>query len=98
LAKFYVINAAVEARSYWLAIVAMLSAVVSAFLYLRVVVAMYMNEPGAAADADGRLQIPAGAGIALALAVAFTLVVGVVPDRVAHWADRAVPVLTDKAG
>jgi len=98
LAKFYVINAAVEARSYWLAIVAMLSAVVSAFLYLRVVVAMYMSEPGAAADADGRLQIPAGAGIALALAVAFTLVVGVVPDRVAHWADRAVPVLTDKAG
>ena len=95
LAKFYVIDAAVEARSYWLAIVAMLSAVISAFLYLRVVVAMYMSEPEEAdGDAGGRLRIPAGAGIALAIALAFTLVVGVAPDRIAGWADEAVPVLT----
>ena len=41
LAKFYVIDAAIEARSYWLALVAMLSAVISAFLYLRIVLTMY---------------------------------------------------------
>jgi NADH-quinone oxidoreductase subunit N len=97
LAKFYVIGAAVEAGSYWLAVLAMLSAVVSAFLYLRIVVAMYMS------DADEERAVPAprarvglalGARVALGLAVAFTLVVGILPGRVVDWADGAVPVLT----
>ena len=43
-AKFYVIGAAVEAGSFWLALIAMLSAVISAFLYLRIVVTMYMGD------------------------------------------------------
>jgi NADH-quinone oxidoreductase subunit N len=98
LAKFYVIGAAVEARSYWLAVVAMLSAVVSAFLYLRIVVAMYMGDP-ASADGDEpvarpRQHLPLGVRVAVGLALAFTLVVGVLPDRVIGWADDAVPVLS----
>jgi NADH-quinone oxidoreductase subunit N len=43
LAKFYVIAAAVEARSYAIAIIAMLAAVIAAFFYLRVIVYMYMT-------------------------------------------------------
>ena len=43
VAKFAVIGAAVEARSFWLAIVAMVTAVVSAFLYLRIVLSMYLG-------------------------------------------------------
>ena len=43
LAKFYVISAAVEARSYALAIIAMIAAVIATFFYLRVIVAMYMS-------------------------------------------------------
>ena len=42
-AKFDVILAAVDAQSYWLAVVAMVSAVIAAFVYLRVIVAMYMS-------------------------------------------------------
>ena len=42
-AKFYVITAAVEAGSTWLAIIAMLTAVIAAFLYLRIIVSMYMS-------------------------------------------------------
>ena len=42
-AKFYVINAAVGSGSTGLAIIAMVSAVVAAFLYLRIIVAMYMT-------------------------------------------------------
>ena len=91
LAKFYVIGAAVEAHSYALAIIAMLSSVISAYLYLRVVVAMYM------ADVEGepgpRVRIPAGAGLALAIAVVVTIGIGVLPGRVVHIADRAVPVV-----
>lgn len=60
-AKFTVISAAVDARSFWLAILAMISAVISAFIYLRLLVAMYLpsedspeSEPAeAAAAANG---------------------------------------------
>lgn len=43
LAKFGVIAAAVESRSYALAIIAMVAAVIAAFFYLRVIVVMYMT-------------------------------------------------------
>ncbi len=54
LAKFGVIAAAVEARSYAIAVIAMLAAVIAAFFYLRVIVVMYMSgdaEPSPSADA-----------------------------------------------
>jgi NADH-quinone oxidoreductase subunit N len=44
LAKFYVISAAVEARSYAIAVVAMLASVIAAYFYLRLIVVMYMAE------------------------------------------------------
>ena len=43
LAKFYVINSVVEEGQYALAVIAMVSAVIGAFLYLRIVVAMYFD-------------------------------------------------------
>jgi NADH-quinone oxidoreductase subunit N len=92
LAKFYVIGAAVAAHSYALAIIAMVSSVVSAFLYLRIVVTMYMVEEEGD-EVGPRVEIPFGAGLALALAVVFTLGVGILPQQVVHWADRAVPVV-----
>jgi NADH-quinone oxidoreductase subunit N len=85
LAKFYVIGAAVEADSYALALIAMLSAVVAAFVYLRITVAMYMSdesEGGEAADdadaagavspapAPAPVPVPVPPAAALALAVA----------------------------
>ena len=95
-AKFYVIAAAVDARSFWLAIVAVASAVVAAVLYLRVLVAMYLAEPPEA-DELGELRrsvrIPWPAGIALAVTFAFTVVVGFVPGPVTDLAQDAVPLL-----
>ena len=91
LAKFYVISAAVDAHSYALAIIAMLSSVISAYLYLRVVVAMYMTDDEA--EAGPTVRIPFAAGIALTVSVAATLAIGVLPGRVIHVADRAVPVV-----
>jgi NADH-quinone oxidoreductase subunit N len=44
LAKFYVISAAVESRSYAIAIIAMLASVVAAYFYLRLIVVMYLAE------------------------------------------------------
>jgi NADH-quinone oxidoreductase subunit N len=92
-AKFYVIAAAVDAGSTWLAAVAMLSSVISAFLYLRITVSLYMADTDEAPAAP-RLTVPVGAGIALALCVVVTLVVGVWPGSIAEVARDAVPVLT----
>ena len=76
VAKFGVIKSAVEAESYAIAVVAMVGAVIGAFLYLRIMVSMWMEEP---AD-DTRVDIPRAAGVVLGASVAFTLVVGFFPD------------------
>jgi len=101
LAKFYVISAAVQSRSYLLAVVGMLAAAVAAFFYLRVVVLMYAttasSETGGGAEDRGtadepprpRLRIPVGVGTALAVTLAFTLVFGLLPDPVVHFAAKA---------
>jgi len=93
-AKFYVITAAVDSGSAWLAVVAMLSTVISAFLYLRITVSLYMSEGEDTETASGRIAIPAAAGVALALCFVVTLVVGVWPGSVAQVARDAVPVLS----
>ena len=95
-AKFYVIGAAADAESYALAVIAMVTAVVSAFLYLRIIVAMYFSGDEVEADAAtgrARIAVPWGAALSLGVAVAVTLAVGILPDLVSDVADDAVPVL-----
>ena len=92
-AKFYVITAAVDAGSAWLAVVAMLSSVISAYLYLRITVSLYMGDPDEAPSTP-RIAIPIGAGITLGLCVIVTLLVGVWPGSIAEVTRDAVPVLT----
>ena len=76
VAKFGVIKSAVESESYVIAVVAMVGAVIGAFLYLRIMVSMWMEDP---AD-ETPIEIPRAAGVVLAVSVAFTLVVGFFPD------------------
>jgi NADH-quinone oxidoreductase subunit N len=98
LAKFYVIDAAIESRSFWLALVAMLSAVISAYLYLRIVLTMYAGAGDEAEDtgADARpvrMRVPVGAAIALVIAVVATIGIGLVPDPLSETARDATPEL-----
>ena len=87
-----VIGAAAESHSYALAIIAMVSAVVSAFLYLRIIVSMYMDDPEEGSE-PGRIPVPFAAGLAILICVVFTVGAGVVPDPVVDWVKDAVPVL-----
>ena len=90
LAKFSVITAAVDAKSYALALTAMLSAVLAAFLYLRVVLAMYASPDESADDGrDASLKPPALVGIALAATLAVTVVIGLVPGPALDLARHA---------
>lgn len=87
IAKFGVIDAAVEQRSYAIAIIAMVSAVIAAFLYLRIMISMWIAEPEAGDDGREAVRVPALLGIAITLSVGFTLVVGFFPD----WLVSAAP-------
>ena len=90
-AKFYVITAAVDAGSTWLAVIAMLTAVVAAFLYLRIIVSMFMSVEEA--GEPRRIPIPFAAGLALAVCAVVTLGVGLFPGALASTTRDATPAL-----
>ncbi len=91
VAKFEVIGAAVDARSFWLAVVAMVSAVVSAFLYLRIVLSVYL---GTAADDDREpIVVHPTAALAVGVALVLTIGFGVVPGPIDQLAGDAVLAL-----
>ena len=101
-AKFYVIIASVDAGSWPLALVAMVSAVIAAFLYLRLVVSMYMSAPEGQEDEPvdlpgGPVQVGVGAWIGIAVCLIVTMVVGIVPDTVLDPAEKATPALVQVA-
>jgi NADH-quinone oxidoreductase subunit N len=99
-AKFYVIVASVDAGSWPLALVAMVSAVIAAFLYLRLVVSMYMALPEGATEPaldGGPIHIGIGARIGIAACFLVTLGVGIVPDSVLDPAEKATPALVQVA-
>ena len=83
VAKFGVINASADAGSYVIAVAAMVGAVIGAYLYLRIVVGMWMEEP----SSTDTVSVPLSAGIVLAFSVAFTLIVGFFPGLLLNAAD-----------
>jgi NADH-quinone oxidoreductase subunit N len=82
IAKFGVIRAAVEEHSYALALIAMLTSVVAAFLYLRIMVSAWMSDPSADGEAEvlEPVRVPLSSGLAIAGAAFFTLVIGIYPE------------------
>jgi NADH-quinone oxidoreductase subunit N len=95
IAKVQVLSAAADAGSYWLALVAMVSAVIGAYLYLKLIVAMYMSSDADAATARagaGRSKAPFAAVLALSIAAFVTLLVGFLPGLLDDLSDGATPV------
>jgi len=94
-AKFYAITAAVNSHAVPLALIAMVSAVISAFLYLRIIVAMFMSggEDGPDPARSSRIHVPFAAGLALCLCVGASVLFGLLPDLLVEPARDAVPVL-----
>jgi NADH-quinone oxidoreductase subunit N len=83
VAKFGVIRAAVSTESYVLAVLAMVSAVIAAYLYLRIMVSMWLAEPSSNAPPSVTLV----GRVTLAAAVAITLVLGVLPTYLLRLSD-----------
>jgi NADH-quinone oxidoreductase subunit N len=76
VAKFGVIKSAVEVESYVIAVAAMVGAVIGAFLYLRITVSMWLEEPAN----DESVSVPWPVGVVIAGSVIATLVVGFFPS------------------
>jgi NADH-quinone oxidoreductase subunit N len=87
IAKWYVFAAAVRAGYTSLAIIGVLTSVISVFFYLRVVVMMYMRDEGTPAVFP---PIPAIAGAALAVSAILIFYLGIVPTRVLAWAAESL--------
>jgi NADH-quinone oxidoreductase subunit N len=90
-AKYYVFLAGIEAGLTWLVVVAVVSSVISAFFYLRVLVVAYLQEPVGEAEAvTGR--VPA-LGLALGLAGLATVAIGLAPEALVSAARAAERIL-----
>ena len=85
VAKLYVFQAAVGAQLYGLAVLGVLTSVLGAYYYLRVVVYMYMRAPEGEPDA---LRSPA-LSVALVAALAVVVLLGIAADPMVRLAQAA---------
>ena len=85
VAKWGVVQAAVEEQSYAIAIIGMVTAVIAAFLYLRIMVKTWLDD---GEDGTAREPVPMSSALAVAGAAAFTLFVGVWPNWLLAAADH----------
>ncbi len=88
--KWYIFSAAVSAGDYGLAVIGVLTSVVSIFFYLRVIVMMYMADP---ADLPASPAAPRAAALAVAAALLVTFYLGVLPTSILDLAARSVASL-----
>ena len=85
--KFYIFKAALDANLVWLTVLGLLNSAVAAFYYLRILVVMYMQEPGESSDD----LPPAGAAMKVAVygSALGTLVLGIFPGWVLDFATKS---------
>ncbi len=93
VAKLSVFSAAVNAHQYWLALIGMLASVIGAFVYLRIVLAMYAPAEGEAAPVGPRPRVDAGTRAALAIAAGAILFLGIAPGLVLDYARDATQLI-----
>ncbi len=74
--KLAVFQAGVGAGFDWLVVVGVLSSVIAAFFYLRIMGAMFLEEPQ---PTDAEPPLPAGLNLGMSVAVSAVVVLGVVP-------------------
>ncbi len=89
--KWYIFKAAIDGGLYWLAILALVNSVIAAYYYLRVMVYMYMREPGAGAP----VAVPMRSGYvtaALVVSAVLVLVFGLAPTRYLEMAVSAAAI------
>jgi len=94
VAKLSVFSAAVDQRQYVLALIGMLAAAIAAFVYLRIVLAMYAPSDDEALPAPAsRALVDLGTRTALTLSAVGVLFLGIVPWGMLDFAKHATQLL-----
>jgi len=86
IGKFFLFSAAMERELYTLVIIAILNSLVSVYYYLRVVVVMFMQEPGE----PEAVKVPAAAGIVIVACGVLTIVFGLFPSPLLQASSDAI--------
>jgi NADH-quinone oxidoreductase subunit N len=82
--KFYLFRAAIEGQFYALAVIGVLTSLISAYYYLRVVVTMYMRDGEPETTSEPWLNLTWGTAAVL------TVLISIVPAPLFDWASQAV--------
>jgi NADH-quinone oxidoreductase subunit N len=82
--KFYLFSSVIAGGYYWLAIIGVVTSLISAYYYLRVVVMMYMREGAPERTSESWLNFT------WAAAAILTVVLSFVPGFIFDWATQAV--------
>jgi NADH-quinone oxidoreductase subunit N len=90
IGKWYLFSAAVSAGDYALAIIGVLTSVVSVFFYLRVVVMMYMSDETSLSPVT---QPSAASVFALAVPLVATFYLGILPARLLELALQSISTI-----
>ena len=90
IGKWYVCSAAVRGGYSELAIVGVLTSVISVFFYLRIVVMMYMTPSDTPAQFPA---VPKIAGAALVVAAILIFYLGILPTRLLDLAAASIPTI-----
>ena len=90
IAKWYIFTSAIKAGYTGLAIIGVLTSVVSVFFYLRIVVMMYMTPRETPRVVPA---VPAVAGGALVVSAVLIFYLGILPSRVIDWAAASISTI-----
>jgi NADH-quinone oxidoreductase subunit N len=90
IAKWYIFTSAIKAGYTGLAIIGVLTSVVSVFFYLRIVVMMYMTPRETPRVVPA---VPAVAGGALVVSAVLIFYLGILPSRVIDWAASSIATI-----
>ena len=76
--KYYIFIAAIKSHLTWLAIVGVLSSVISVYFYLRIVVLMYFKEP----ESEFVLEKSNAGLLAVIISALLVIIIGVAPGSI----------------
>lgn len=77
-AKFYILSSAIEADYYWIAVIAIINAIIGVYYYFKVIIAMYFKEQ----NSTSALPISIFYSTILVVLVLVIILLGVFPDVV----------------
>ncbi|MEI7849156.1 MAG: NADH-quinone oxidoreductase subunit N, partial [Chloroflexota bacterium] len=84
IGKLYLFRAVIEGGVYWLALIGVITSLISAYYYLRVIVVMYMKNGNPTVTRETWLEFAIGTSAVL------TVVISFVPQTLFAWASEAV--------